>query len=256
MPRYWSGSRTYAQDLTGVSAFNTIGYTTSADAQVLTTVRPKAETSIGMAARITFYQATDTGLSFCLQAWEADTLNLASTIRTGGTIGSFSWASQLTVAVTGNTTLGSDAMPLAIGMPRQISSPDRQYLPVMRGSGVSLVNGTIRDWGSSDGNFFVTYNAINQSDLAVTDSPDLLPDPVSKYLRYYVLWQAFGRQGEGYRQDLADHWYARFERGARFMRKLADVAYTDHIYVREEVGANEVRRVPMVSLPPQFERVW
>jgi hypothetical protein len=256
MPRYWSGSRTYAQDLTAVSASNSIAYTTSADAQVLATVRPKAETIIGMAARITLYQATDTGLSFCMQPWEYDTLTAASTIRTGGTVGCFAWSAQLTVIVGSNTTQGADAIPFAVGMPRQLSSPDRQYLPVMRGSGVMTVTGTIREWGSSDGNFFVTYNAINQSDLGVNDAPDLLPSQISKYLRYYVLWQAFGRQGEGYREDLAEHWYQRFERGAKFMRKIADVAYTDHIYVREEVGQQDTRRVPHVQLPPQFERIW
>lgn len=256
MPRYWSGSRTYTTDTTAVSAFNTIGYTTSADAQVLATVRPKAEATVGMAARITFYQATDSGLSFCMQAWEYDTLTLASTIRTGGTIAIFRWSSQLTVIVGSNTTQGTDGLLFAVGMPRQLSSPDRQYLAVMRGSGVYTVTGTLREWGSSDGNFFITYNAVNQSDLGVTESFDLLPSQTSKYLRYYVLWQAFGRQGEGYRPDLAEHYYARFDRGAKFLRKIADVAYTDHIYVREEVGANEVRRVPLVSLPPQFERIW
>jgi len=345
MPRYWSGSRTYTQDLTGVSAFNTMGYTNPSDAQALLTVRPLAESSPGMAARITLYETTpvvptddlsalsaklngshtisqtsitiisDPGWdpageangfavrveseimyyyaaapfhtfinvvrgaegttpaahngskraeyihatppkNFCIQPWEYDTVTSASILRTGGTIGTYRWESQLTVIVGSNTIEGADALPLAIGMPRAVSSPDRQYVPVMRGSGVYTVTGIPREWGSSDGNFFVTYNAINQSDLTLTESPDLLPAQVSKYLRYYVLWQAFGRQGEGYRQDLADHWYARFERGARFMRKLSDVAYTDHIYVREEVGATEVRRVPLVSLPPQFERIW
>lgn len=256
LPRYWSGVRTYAQDLTSVSAFNTIGYTTSADAQVLNTIRPQAESTIGMAARITLYQAADTGNSFCMQTWEYDTLILAATLRTGGTLGTYRWESQLPIVIDGNTNQGADVMLFAVGVSRQLSSPDRQYLPVMRGSGLYTVSGIPRDWGSSDGNFFVTYTAINQSDLGVNDSPDLLPAPVSKYLRYYVLWQAFSRQGEGYRQGLADHWHARFDRGAKFMRKLADVAYTDHIYVREEVGANEVRRVPLVSMPPQFERVW
>jgi len=256
MPRNWSGVRTYTQDLSLVSAVNTIGYTTSADAQVLNTVRPKAEASIGMGARITFYQATDAAMSFCLQDWEADTLNLITVMRVGGTIGCYQWESQLTVAVGSNTTLGADGLAFAVGMPRQISSPDRQYLPVMRGSGVYLVTGTIRDWGSSDGNFFVTFTAINQSDLGVNDAPDLLPAQLSKYLRYYTLSQAYGRQGEGYRQDLSYHWHERYVRGHKFFRKLADVAYADRIYVREEVGVTEMRRVPLVQLPPQFERIW
>lgn len=246
MPRNWSGVRTYTQDLTTVYAANTLAYTSQGEAQVLTTVRPKAETTIGTSWRVTYYQATDTAQSFCMQAWEADTLNAASTIRTGAIVGTYRWEFQF----------GAADVPLCIGMPRELSSPDRQYFPVNRGSGAYVTCGTLRAWGSSDGNFFVTYTAINQHDLGLTDSPDLLPSQMSKYIRYYVLSQAYGRQGEGQRMDLSAHWYARYERGFHFFRKLADVAFADKIYVREEVGMSEMRRVPLVQLPPQYERIW
>src|SRR5207245_4470470 len=39
LPRNWSGVRTYSVDYTGVYAANTIGYSTSEDAQVLSSVR-------------------------------------------------------------------------------------------------------------------------------------------------------------------------------------------------------------------------
>jgi len=225
MPRNWSGVRSYTQDLTSVFAQNRLAYTTPGDAQFLTSV-------YGVGVRIT----------------ELSTDLIANGYDTSlGPLACYRW----------ETVLGyGTPFAFCVGMPREISSPDRQYFPVQRGSGINLSVGTIRDWQSSDGNFFVTYTAIPQSDLLLDQSPDLIPAQMQKYLRYYVLAQAFARAGEGYRPELAQHWDARFQRGVELMRRWLDVAFEDHIYVREEVGITEMRRVPLVQLPPQYERIW
>lgn len=201
---------------------------------------------IGLGWRCTGSQATDTGASFCQQTWEEDTLNGAATIRVGGTIGTFSW----------ENAFAADQQLFAVGAIRSLSSQDRQYVPVMRGSGVTLVTGTLRDWGSSDNTFFITYTAFPQSPLQLTQVPDLLAPQLQKYLRYYVLGEAFGRSGEGYQPALAAHLKGRYKRGVTLMRKLADVAFMDRIYVRDSVGQTDNRRTPLVGLPPQYERIW
>jgi len=220
LPRNWSGVRTYGQDLTKVFAQNRLAYTTSGDMQYLTLV---------------------TGMGYRITAVTSDGFD------TAGNTACYQW----------ETVMGfGDPIAFCIGAVRELSSPDRQYFPVQRGSGVNLSLGTIRDWGSSDGNFFVTYNAIPQSDLTIDQTPDLLPAQMQKYLRYYVQARAFERPGEGYRPDLSEHWETRFQRGITLMRTWMDICFEDRIYVREEVGITEMRRVPLVQLPPQYERIW
>src|SRR5215831_7208940 len=119
MPRNWSGVRSYTQDLTSVFAQNRLAYTTPGDAQYLTTVT-------GAAVRIT----------------ELMTDLLTNGYDTSlGPLACYRW----------ETVLGyGNPFAFCVGMPREISSPDRQYFPVQRGSGINLSVGTIRDWQSSD----------------------------------------------------------------------------------------------------------
>ena len=145
----------------------------------------------------------------------------------------------------------------AYGVIRQILAPDRQYLPITTdlATGGSAFHGRIVEWRSSEDSIMAVEIVGPDRDLAEADVPSLLPSQALKYVRAYVWSQCFGRRGEGYRPILRDHYRRRFERGVAFWRKLANLAYHDRGYTRQDVVLRN-KAPALVRLPDTFQRVW
>jgi hypothetical protein len=110
-----------------------------------------------------------------------------------------------------------------------VESPDRQYWPQ---EAWQAPWGTVRAWASSTGNLLLWHVLLPDATLLASDTPAMVPSPLQKYLRYYVLSRAFGRQGEGFDGSLAAHWEHRWLRGIRLLRRLGDSAQADRAYQR------------------------
>lgn len=136
-----------------------------------------------------------------------------------------------------------------LGIARNISSEDRQYLATMG------VLGIPRIYRSSRGNLLVLeVVGPGLEDLHEEDSAGLIPAPMSKYVRYYVLARAFERQGEGRQVELAAVCQQRFERGVEIMRHMSWLSRADETYQRAPVGGMGRRRLPTAQFPPSYQR--
>lgn len=199
----------------------------------------------GPGARITTAAMT-ASQGFGTQVWEAEHLNGATAFTTGIKQACFSWESQHGAAV----------LALGLGGIRAVVSPDRQYLGMTSDPSSATLLGGVRDWRSSTDALGVLEVIVPEATLADSDNmPALIPAPLAKYLRYYILARAFGRVGEGHNTILADHYTRRFLRGVAFLKRLADVAHRDRVYRREMVVPAS-RRIARVSLPSEFPAVW
>jgi len=167
----------------------------------------------------------------------------ASVATVGVLVGMFSWE------ILHGATVGVPP----VGLFRSASSPDRQYLPIEHEGGFY---GACRDWKSSDLSLEVTQVFSPPNDLRddTDDFAKLLPDQALKFLRYYVLARCFGRQGEGFRPNLASHYEGRFRLGIQLFKRLLDVAHKDRDFTRIPITARE-HRPPRVRLPAEFPRV-
>mgnify|MGYP001608696454 CR=1 FL=1 len=202
-------------------------------------VRP---TISGFGRRLTL-AASNPSNGFATQAWEIEQLN-GATVATVGTLrGAFWWE-----ALHGTTF----SFP-PLGAVRSVSSPDRQYMPIVDGMALALY-GSAREWHSSALAVTVTEIFVAPLELTEDDSAALIPTQMLKYLRYYVLGFALGRQGEGYRPDVATHYLSRYELGMRAMMRSHDVARKDRDYTREPVGGRSVTP-PRVRFPSNFPLV-
>ena len=112
----------------------------------------------------------------------------------------------------------------------------------------------MRSITSSEGNLLVHQVVIPQRALAESETPAMIPPQLQKYLRYFVWWQCFDREGEGYEPHLAEHWRQRFARGIVVMRQLGRVLRLDEHFAREPASPFR-RRVPRPQLPSEFPRV-
>ena len=136
-----------------------------------------------------------------------------------------------------------------LGIPRTISSPDRQYLATMGTLGIP------RRYRSSRGNLLVLeVVGPGVADLHEEDTPVLIPAPMSKYLRYYTLARAWERQGEGHNVALAAICQQRFERGVEMMRHLGWLSREDETFQRIPRGSGRGRRIPTAQFPPSYPR--
>ena len=195
-------------------------------------------------ARITTAAATPAN-GFGTQVWEAEHLDGKTTFTTGKAQACFPWESQH----------GAASLTLGLGVIRSLTSPDRQYLGVASDPGPMPMLGTIRDWRSSADSLAVVEVIVPDAPLLEASVPALLPGPLQKYLRYYVLARTFGRAGEGHSTILADHYQRRFLRGVALFMRLADVAHRDRVFQREMVTPPS-RRIARVSLPSEFPAVF
>ena len=138
------------------------------------------------------------------------------------------------------------------GIARSISSPDRQYL------GTSSTRlGIPRTYHSSVLNLLVLeVIGAELPDLHEEDVPSLIPPQMQKYLRYGVLAQMWGVQGEGMNPALAALCQTRFEQGTRFLQRLSWLSRKDHDFQRIPQGSDMSYRPPRVQLPSNYPRVW
>ena len=245
IPRYLSGSRTWAATLEPDLIYNDFAYTNDGDAQAM--VLSGVRWIEGVGARITWQSATDLTM-FCTQLWEVDHLDGAATLRTGAIVGCHVWEEQD----------GAQLMILALGLLRGAWSPDRQYLPVHSDQATEPEYvGRALDWRSSEDSVFALEVIVPREDVDLESQPALLPTQLFKYVRFYVLWRCFGRSGEGRYPALAAFWRDRFERGVLLVRRLADLTDVDRQWQRAEVSpAPAAGRPPRVRLPSSFPRVF
>ena len=202
IPRQLSGDRTYAIEVDSYNPSNSYAYTNQAEMSLITDAVPAFLTGMGL--RIT-QEPTDKSLGFYVYTWEGEHLNggANTTQTTGNTLISFPWEFEFAgVAIT-----------FGLGGIRAIRSPDRQYVPMVSEAAPLAMLGGIRDWRSSSDNLMAMEVVVPPVDLGETDTPVLIPSPLQKYLRYYTLSRAFGREGEGHRPDLAVHYDSRYQRG-------------------------------------------
>ena len=199
----------------------------------------------GMGSRVTF-EPDDKSDGFYLFLWEGEQLNgeTVTTQTTGSPIICFPWEFALA---------GSEIL-FGLGGIRSILSPDRQYVPMVSEAAPLALLGGLRDWRSSADNLMAMEVVVPPVDLVETDTPVLIPGPLQKYLRYYTLSRAFGREGEGQRLDLAAHYDSRFLRGVALLKRFADTSHADRTFARQDGAVNRARP-PYVRLPSTFERV-
>lgn len=242
IPRTFTGERTYAVAAVAPPP-NAYAYTHAGDTHALGFI-PQEIVITGLGLRITT-AATDPADGYGTQVWEAEFLNGETTFTTGITRGAYTWEVEF----------GAEAITLGVGTIRQAVSPDRQYLAAYSDAQPTSMCGRVVDWHSSDSALMVTEVVLPDLDLTEQDTPALLPAPMQKYVRYFVLGRAFGRAGEGRQPVLADHYLRRFKRGVEFFRRLADVAHKDRVFVREAFAPAAPRR-PRVRLPSTYPSVW
>ena len=246
MPREPTGSRTYGTEL--AQREPNYGYATSGDADGLSYY---GLLSGSFGVRFTKKKTLSTDAEGT-QTWEKEMIDdsTATTFTTGEVIGTNWWETEFSV----DSTYTSSLNP-ALGLLRRISSPDRQYIPAVYDSGKEQV-GIARDFNSSADSIMVLQSIVPLRDVGESDTPGLIPSQLQKYLRYYTLSRAFGRSGEGQRVDLSQHYMERFDRGVMFLKRLGDLAFKDRIYARSSITSSQGARLPLVSLPSNFERLW
>ena len=229
--RHASGDRTYSA--TGDATPFSFAYTTPGEV---------ADGWDGTGLRIT----TDTVTTYkALYSWEVERHAGATTFTVAGTVGTASWEAQH-----GATNVSA----LVTGLLRRATSPERQYWSQHTWE---VPGGTIRAWQSSTACLLlwevIVPDLPHLSEMG-DSTPDMVPPRLHKYLGYYVLAMAFGRQGEGYQPLLAMHWEQRWRRGIRLLRRLGDVTYRDQQFQREP---GRVRRnfPPTPQLPGNYPRL-
>lgn len=243
VPRYLSGDRTYTTEVDSYNPSNTYAYATQGDKDAL--VKSPTVLISGMGYRFTT-EPDDKSLGFAVFAWEVQHLDgdTVTTQTTGGVIGMFPW----------EEAAGSQHITFAIGSARALTSPDRQYVPMVSEAAPLVLCGGIREWRSSSDNLMALETVVPPTDLVEQDRAVLIPEPLQKYLRYYTLSRAFGREGEGQNIVMAQHYDQRFQRGVNLLKRFGDSSHADRVYRRQDERSNPYRP-PYVQLPNTFERV-
>ena len=144
-----------------------------------------------------------------------------------------------------------DSIPY--GIPRRVSSPDRQYYPHVR-EPLSAPLGRAAWLASSVSALLLLVAQVPSVPLLEDDTSGLLPPQLGKYLRYYTLFRAFNRQGEGYNPTMALLFQQRYQRGVLFLQQLHQITRKDRQVVRGTVTTAQ-RRPPRVRLPSNYPRV-
>jgi hypothetical protein len=235
IPRGFSGDRTYDIDVDSYNATNAYAYSTQGDKDALVQASPVLLD--GMGYRFT-EEPTDKTLGFYIYPWEGEMLD----------------GDDVTVQ-TGDSDFDTNPLIFGLGLIRSVVSAERQYVPMVSEAAPYELLGGIRDWRSSADNLMALETVVPPVDLGLTDAPVLIPEPFQKYLRYYVWSRAFGREGEGQRKDMAQHYDQRFQRGVNLLKRFGDSASMDRVYRRED-DKMDMSRPPLVRLPLTYERVW
>ena len=198
----------------------------------------------GLGWRFTTPAASESN-GFAVHNWEKQILDGATANLTSVTIGTYRWEQDFGA---------KNTVAFRVGTVRRISSPDRQYMPVYLGPTGQRLLGTPRDFKSSTDMVQVLQVVIPNGELAEADSPDLIPSQMLKYLRFYVLSRAFGRQGEGHNGILAAHYDRRFRDGAKKFNRIGMLAHRDIDFSRQPLRP-ERTTPPAPKLPPEFPRI-
>jgi len=210
--RLFSGDRSYGTESTYFA--NDYAYTNAGDT---------GSWSTGLGWRFT-REASDTDRSNCVFIWEEQMAEGATTFTDSGTICTYAWEYEF--------VSGAAVVSFAVGMVRVINSPDRQYLPMAYDTGELPQLGTTREFKSSKDAISVLETIIHTREIEEDDAPALIPEKLQKYLRYYVLATAFGRQGEGQNLEMSKHYMGRFNQGAMFLKTLGNLTAQDRNYAR------------------------
>ncbi len=134
------------------------------------------------------------------------------------------------------------------GIPRAIWSSQRQY------HNTNLPIGRPFRWGSSDGQLMLLEVITPDVPyLRESDRPWLIPKQMQKYLCYYVLSQAFNRQGEGYQSGMAAFCGQRAQRGVALLRQLGWLGRYAQQFARQGI-IQYVGRPPRPRLPSAYPR--
>lgn len=179
-----------------------------------------------------------------LFAWEAEQLAGETPTTAASLVGTQQW----------EHAYGAAEVWPPLGAVRQISSPDRQYIP-LETTQRNTPLGVVKLVQSSHDNLLL-LQVVGPAIAPLTEDDDLtlVPSQMHKYLRYYVLARAFNRQGEGHQPNLAAFYLARFERGVQLLRTLGNLARRDRQYVRAPLTPS-ARRPARVRLPSTYPRV-
>jgi hypothetical protein len=177
-----------------------------------------------------------------LFSWEADLTTTTADVSGGtpGTIYTHSWE-------------GDDVIQIGVGIAKWLKSVDRQYFGVAYDSGQDLL-GIPRRFASSTNSLTVWTTIIPDRPLTEEDEPDLIPEQCHKYIKFYVLAQAFTKKGEGARPDLAEHFLALYQLGVGLMAVLGTPSVLDRVYAREQVRDASIQAPPRVRFPATFPR--
>lgn len=238
--RAFSGSRSYAVESTAPNAY---AFTSSGDGQSLDLATTALLTGLGWR----FTTATSsTGSKFVVHAWEKELLEGSTTFSTSpGYVGTYHWEYVM---------LNQTPPAFGVGTIRSIESEDRQYW-AQNASNSAGFCGSIRQFHSSDDALEIWHTVVPRVDLTDNDTPDLLPAQAHKYLRYFVLAKAFGRQGPGMQLGLSQLYMSQFERGVKTWSRLTNLAKDDQYMQRDTVEQGGRGRMPLVRLPATFERL-
>lgn len=236
LPRGFSGTRTWAVSRQDACP-NAWAYTVPGDVQGMT--RPPLP--VGPGLRITT-PSTDQPSFYATQTWEREHLDGDTPTTAGVTRGSFLFEVEH----------GATVPTLGLGAVRRVLSPDRQYWPVVVDQNEGMAPfGRVSDWRSSEDTLMALEVVIPTTELTEESTPALIPEPLSKYLRYFVLARAFGRAGEGRNPILSDHYARRFAMGVALVKRLADITHLDRQWVREDATVS-VSRPPHPRLPSTY----
>ena len=236
--RTFSGNRTYAVDSAVPNAF---GYTTSGDGQALDLSGSVLLSGLGW--RFT-REAGDSDHTFCTHIWEEELLEGSTTFSTSpGYVCTYHWEYVM---------LNMTPPSFGVGTIRSIESEDRQYW-AQNASNSAAFYGGIRQFQSSDDALEIWHTVVPRVDLTLNDTPDLLPAQAHKYLRFFTLAKAFGRQGPGMNLELSGLYKAQFDRGVTTWARLTNIAKEDQILGREMAEDTRSARLPFVRLPATFE---
>ena len=256
--RKLSGSRTYSLEVSKTHQ-NDYAYSTRADAEALEQAGDTPLFGLGNADlrgygfRFTLGPTLSTD-GFPINVWEREQIDLINS--SGGDDGSevsqttgelrptHVWESEFSVSV-----------DPPLGALRAAHSPNRQYAPQAYNPGDISHLGVVRSIGSSDDSITVLEVIQPPRPLVESDAPSLIPRRMSKYLRYYTLGKAYGAEGEGQRPDISQHYLERYDRGIKFMMRLAEITFHDRVYQRQDVELTRRVRPPRVRLPSTFPRV-
>lgn len=244
IPREMSGERTYSIEVDAYTPSNSYAYATQGDKDgLVNAVTPLLD---GMGARFTDEPADKT-LGFVVFPWEVEQLDgtTVTVLTEGGVYGMFPWEMEFGIA----------SIVFGLGSVRAMVSPDRQYVPMVSEAAPMALLGGIRDFRSSTDNLMALEVVVPPVDVGETDAPVLIPAPLQKYLRFYVLSRAFGREGEGQNLQMTQHYEARFQRGVNLLKRFGDSSQMDRVY-RRQSGSMDRSRPPLVRLPNQFEQVF